>query len=107
MGGKKISMQVRNLVVHDHLKQVSQRKIAEKFEITRGVVREIVQKHNTYGSLADRSRRGRRRKTDSRTDQRIIREVKKSPIISVIVIQENLSLAVSTRTERRRLADME
>ena len=105
MGGKQISLQIRNLVVRDISNKLSQREVAARYGISRGAVRAIIAKQNSCGSVADRSGRGRPRETDQRTDIRIVREIKKSPKVTVRAIKETLSLPISDRTIRRRLAE--
>lgn len=105
MGGKKITVQVRNLIVRDCSKNESQRKVAEKYGVSRGAVQKIVLKHQKLGSVADRTGRGRNRKSDQREDTRIIREIKKDPFVTIRALREKLSLSISDRTVRRRIAE--
>lgn len=103
MGGRSISTQVRNLIVRDIQKGLSQRNIAKNYEVSRGAVEQIRRKFQSTGSVVDRIGRGRKRATSKREDMKIIREVKKNPKITVREIQENIYLTVSDRTVRRRL----
>lgn len=105
MGGKPISTQVRNLIVRDIQKGLSQRNIAKNYEVSRGAVEQIRRKFQSTGSVADRIGRGRKRATSNREDIRIVREVKKNPKITVREIRENIHLDVSDRTVRRRLSE--
>lgn len=105
MGGKKISYQIRNLIVRDFEKNESQRKIAEKYSVSRGAVQKIILKHQRVGSVADRSGRGLKRKSDHREDSRIIREIKKDPFVTIRGVKEKLNLTISERTIRRRIAE--
>lgn len=105
MGGKKISLQVRNLIVRDCNNNQSQRKIAEKYGVSRGAVQNIFLKQQMHGSVADRAGKGRKRKSDSRADARIIREIKKKPSITIREVKEKLDLPISDRTIRRRIAE--
>ncbi|XP_025265594.1 uncharacterized protein LOC112638308 [Camponotus floridanus] len=98
MGGRSISTQVRNLIVRDIQKGLSQRNIAKNYEVSRGAVEQIRRKFQSTGSVADRIGRGRKRATSKREDMKIIREVKKNPKITVREIQENIYLTVSDRT---------
>lgn len=105
MAGKQISIPIRNLVVKDCKDNLSQRKIAAKYGISRGAVQEIWAKYQKLGSVADRTRRGGVRKTDRRTDSMIIREIKKNPSVTIRSIKENLQLSVSDRTISRRIRE--
>ena len=105
MGGKRISTQVRNLIMRDIQKGHSQRKIAKNCGISRGAVEQISKKFQSTGSVADKIGRDRKRATSKREDMNIIREVKKNPKITVREIQENINLNVSDRTVRRRLTE--
>jgi len=105
MGGKSISTQIRNLIVRDIKRGLSQRNIAKRYEVSRGAVEQISKKFQSTGSVADRSGRGRNRATSKREDTKIIREVKKNSKITVREIRENIDLNVSDRTIRRRLRE--
>lgn len=105
MAGKQISQQVRNLIVKDFQRNLSQRDIAKKYGISRGAVQLNIWKHKTFGNVVDRPRRGCKRKTSAKIDQRIIREIKKNPRTTIREIKEGLDLDISDRTIRRRLAE--
>lgn len=60
MGGRSISTQVRNLIVRDIQKGLSQRNIAKNYEVSRGAVEQIRRKFQSTGSVADRIGRGRK-----------------------------------------------
>ena len=105
MVGGKISMQIRNLIVREAKHNQSQRKIAEKFGVSRGAVQKIIPKHQKFGSVADRPGREAKRKSSARTDDLIIRQIKKDPRTTVRAIKERLDLTISDRTIRRRMAE--
>jgi transposase len=105
MAGGKISMQVRNLIVRDVKRNQLQREIAKKYGVSRGAVQKIILKYQKLGSVADRPGRGSKRKSCERTDNLIIREIKKDPRITVRAIRERLDLTISDRTIRRRIAE--
>lgn len=100
-------MQIRNLILRDAKRNLSQRKIAEKFGVSRGAVQKIILKHQKFGSVADRTGRGSKRKSSARTDDLIIRQIKKDPRTTVRAIKERLDLTISERTIRRRMAERE
>lgn len=105
MTGGQISMQIRNLIVRDAQRNESQRKIAVKYGVSRGAVQKIILKHQDLGSVADRPGRGAKRQSSARTDDLIIREIKKDPRTTVRAVKENLKLKISDRTIRRRIAE--
>ena len=98
-------MQIRNLIVRDAKRNQSQRKIAEKFGVSRGAVQKIILKHQKFGSVADRPGKGAKRKNSARTVDLIIRQNKKDPRTTVRAIKERLDLTISDRTIRRRMAE--
>lgn len=103
MLSKAIPLCIRKLVVRDVQNGESHRAVAKKYSISKAAVGKILLKLKTFGSVVDRPGRGRKRKTDARTDTKIMREVKKNPKVTVREIQETLQLSVSGRTVRRRL----
>ncbi|CAK9820308.1 Transposable element Tcb1 transposase [Anthophora plagiata] len=102
---RQISYQVRNLIIKDCKRGVSQRKIAQKYEVSKSAVQKLYQKFLSTGTVADRSGRGRTRSTNWRDDAMIIRMVKKDPRTTVRNLRESLILSISDRTVRRRLRE--
>lgn len=72
VASKTIPLQIRKCVIRDIEKGESHRKIGEKYGYSKAAVTKLFAKYKTYGSVADRPGRGRKRRTDSRTDARII-----------------------------------
>ena len=98
-----IPLCIRKLVVGDVNNGQSHREVAKHYKISKAAVGKILKKMETFGSVVDRPGRGRKRKTDARTDKKIIREVKKNLKVTIRQIQEKLQLSVSRRTVRRRI----
>jgi len=105
MKTKQISVQIRNLIVKDRQKGLSNREIGRKYGVSEAAVRKIWKKFEKIGTVIDMTGRGRKRKTNPVEDRRIIRETKKNPTVTSRVIRENLQLNVSERTVRRRLRE--
>ncbi|CAK9796647.1 Transposable element Tc1 transposase [Anthophora quadrimaculata] len=106
MTGRQISYQVRNLIIKDCERGVSQRKIAEKYEVSKSAVQKLHKKFLSTGTVADRSGRGKTRSTSWRDDAMIVRIVKKDPRTTVRNLRESLILSISDRTVRRRLQEV-
>lgn len=105
MTGRQISYQVRNLIINDCKRGVPQRKIAEKYKISKSAVQKLFKKFLNTGTVADQPGRGRMRSTTWRDDANIIRMVKKDPKTTVRNLRESLHLTISDRTVRRRLRE--
>lgn len=105
MASKTIPLQIRKCVIRDIEKGESHRKIGEKYGYSKAAVTKLFAKYKTYGSVADRPGRGRKRRTDSRTDARIIREIKKNPKVTLREIKEVIQQPISDSTLRRRIAE--
>lgn len=103
MCAKKISLQIRKLVVADHNQGLFNREIARKFTISEAAVRNIIKKFQDTGYVMDKTGRGQKRKTKDTEDRRIIREVNRSPTISSRKIKENIHETVFTRSIPRLL----
>lgn len=107
MTGRQISYQVRNLIIKQCKRRVLQRKIAQKYEVSKSAVQKLYQKFLNTGTVVDRSRRGRKRNTTWRDDANIIRMVKEDPKTTVRNLRESLNLIISDRTVRRRLREVD
>lgn len=105
METKQIALQIRKLIVKDCQKELSNREIGRKYDVSEGAVRNIWKKFQELGTITDEVGRGRKRKTNPIEDRRIIREVKKNSIVTSRVIRENMQLNISERTVRRRLRE--
>lgn len=105
MGKKQISVEIRKLIVKNRQEGLSYREIARKYDLSEAGARKICKKHEELGSVADRTGRGRKRKTTTSDDRRISREVAKNPFATSRVIRENADLNISERTVRRRLQE--
>lgn len=105
MTGRQISYQVRSLIIKDCKRGVSQRKIAQKYEVNKSAVQKLYKKFLNTGTVADQFGRGRTRSTTWRDDANIIRMVKKDSRTTVRNIRESLQLSISDRTVRRRLQE--
>ncbi|XP_055622557.1 uncharacterized protein LOC129766118 [Toxorhynchites rutilus septentrionalis] len=89
-----IPLSIRKLVVRDVNNGQTHREVAKHYEISKITVSKLMNNMKTFGSVVDRSGRGRKPKTDARTDKKIIREVKKNPKITIRKIQEELRRTV-------------
>jgi len=58
MTGRPISYHIRNLFIKDCKRGVSQRKIAQKYEISKSAVQKLYKKFLDTGTVVDRSGRG-------------------------------------------------
>ena len=83
--------------------------VAKRLGIGRRTVQEIVKKYAETGYVKDRQGKGRKRRTSSREDRKIIqaslKDRRKSSIEISREIKEEIGLEVSSRTIRRRLLD--
>lgn len=100
---KEIALQVRKLIVQDHEKGLSLRKIAEKYSISKTCVDKVCKKFAATQQIGNLPGRGRKRATTKREDTLIVRQTKFKPDISSVEIKDQLNLNVSTKTIRRRL----
>ncbi|XP_055632858.1 uncharacterized protein LOC129773286 [Toxorhynchites rutilus septentrionalis] len=98
-----IPLSIRKLVVRDVNNGQMHREVAKHYEISKTAASKIMKNMKTFGSVVDRPGRGRKTKTDARTDKKIIREMKKNPKITIRQIQEELQLSASRRTVCRRI----
>ena len=106
---KQISDIIRDLIVtlnkHSHM---NQKTIAAECGVSTQAVSRILKQYRSTGSASIAARTGRPRKTTSRDDQMILREVKRNPFITSAEIKQNLSQNlddVTTRTIRSRLSN--
>jgi len=105
METKQMSVQVRNLIIKNRNKGLSNREIGQKYSVSEAVVRKNWKKYQEIGTVADKYGRKRKRKTNPVEDRRIIREMKINPTVTSRVIRKNVQLNISERTVRRRLRD--
>jgi len=82
--------------------------IAKKFDRDMRTIEAIISRFENKGDCHREQSPGRKRKTNERTDRRILREVKKDPFITAHEIQANLQLSeISVDTIRRRIREHE
>ena len=105
----RLSQEARVRVVVLAEEGYSMNKIAQRLQIGRRTVQEIVKKHKETGSVKDREGRGRKKKTSNREDGCIIKaslkDRRKSSTILCKDINANLDIVISPRTIRRRLLE--
>lgn len=106
---KQISADVRNKIISlsQHPQStLNQAQIAAECGVSQQRVSSILKLHRETGSIAPKPRSGRPKKTTDRTDNRILREVKKNPFITSPQIKANLGADlrdVSVSTIKSRL----
>ena len=83
----------------------TQRQIAEKFQIPKSTVGNIVKRFNITGSSDAGKSTGRPRITSKRQDSLIKRSATKNPSLSSLEIKLDTACTASTRTIRRRLVE--
>lgn len=98
-----LSIDLRSRIIIDYKNGLSQRKIAEKFSVSKTAVQKICFKYKSTGSVQNLPRKGRPKATSSREDALILREIKKQPTNSARKVKETLNLEVSCKTIQRRL----
>lgn len=103
MARDKFGFELRQRIVTDYSSGISQKDIAEKYNVHKSSICRIIAKFKKTSQISVKHRGGRPRKTSDRTDNLIIRHVKKDPFISSSKLTEKLQVSVSDRTIRRRL----
>ena len=83
----------------------SQISIANQLNINKSIVSRLLKKYKATGKVEETNIGGRPRKTCERTDQKIVRLVKKNPFISSKYIANELDLDISSSTVRKRLLE--
>ena len=106
---ERLSVQERMRVVVLNEEGYSLNSIANRLRIGRRTVQEIVKKYAETGDVQDRLGRGRKKKTSSREDRKIIqasiKDRRKSSTDIAREMKEEIGLELSSRTIRRRLLD--
>lgn len=97
----RLSFAERNQIVGMHLSGESCQNISNRFNIERSNVHKILKKYNTHGTVEDRPKSGRPRKTTNDEDQRIVQDHEDQPFFPVKETATVYRLSVST--VRRRL----
>ncbi|CAK9819121.1 Transposable element Tcb1 transposase [Anthophora quadrimaculata] len=92
------------MIIKDCKRGVSQRKIAQKYEVSKSAVQKLYKKFLNTETVADRSARGRTRSTNWR-DNGIIRMMKNDLRTTVRNLRKLLILSISDGTVRRRLQE--
>lgn len=77
-------------IIGAHENGQSMASIAQHYGITKGEVSRLVNKHNQTGSVKDRARSGRPRKTDAREDRRIIQHSRRNRFMPTRQIRDEL-----------------
>ena len=95
---EEISLQIRKLVIADCKKKLSNRKIVDKFVISKSAVGKIYKKYLKYGIVENLHRTGKNRLTTVHDNRQIVRECRKYPIKTSRKIIEDLNLSISSRT---------
>ena len=102
---KILTEEQRVSVISMSAKGLSNRAIAKKMKVSHQSIGSILQRWNTDGLVKDRKRSGRRRKTDKRTDLRIVRIAKKDRSITTEEIRKNIGAQVCSQTISNRLKE--
>ena len=106
---ERLGVQERMRVVVLNEEGYSLNSIAKRLRIGRRTVQEIVKKYAETGDVQDRLGRGRKKKTSSREDRKIIqssiKDRRKSSSEIPREMKEEIGLELSSRTIRRRLLD--
>lgn len=79
--------------------------ISEKLGISRKTVSSWLKRWEETGSLKDKHRAGKPRKTTAAQDEIIEKAVRENPFCNAVAVKEQLGLNVSTVTVRRRLRE--
>lgn len=103
-----INPQLRQLIVHHHQAGHSSRQIAAMVQVSQSSVVRIIQRFRDTGAvdICRRSRCGRKRKLNKKSQRLLIRTSSKQPRLSALQLCESLPLVsqgVSTRTIQREL----
>ena len=77
------SLEVRQIIVDRHKEGDSGRQIAKYLQIPRTTVQDVIRKFKERGHIETLEKPGRPRKTTEADDRKIVREVKKTPFISL------------------------
>ena len=102
---KILTEEQRVSVISMSAKGLSNRAIGKKMKVSHQSIGRILQRWNTDGLVKDRKRSGRRRKTDTRTDLRMVRIAKKDRSITTEEIRKNIGAQVCSRTISNRLKE--
>ena len=103
MSNRRLSDDLRMLIVKERENGVPFREIAKKFSLSATGAKKNCDKYTKFNSVSNLRKCGRPRKTTTRENRLICREVKSNSATSSRQIKESLSLDVSSRTIRRRL----
>ena len=105
----RLSVQERMRVVVLNEEGYSMNSIAKRLKMGRRTVQEIVKKYAETGEVKDRLGRGRKKKTSTREDRKIVQaclnDRRKSAKDISKEVKEDIGLELSSRTIRRRLLD--
>lgn len=102
---KEINVEIRKLIVEGRKSGESYGQLAKKYKISRNGVVRICKKFATTDAVENIAGRGRKRKTTSREDARIVREVMKNPSASARQVKQSVNINVSVKTIKRRIKD--
>lgn len=80
----------------------SQISIAKRFGINKSIVSRLIKKYKTTGTIEVVDKGGRKRKTSTRTDRKIVRLFKNDPFITSRNVVKTLDLNISASTVRKR-----
>lgn len=80
----------------------SQISIAKRLKINKSIISRLIKKYKSTGSVKTIKSGGRPRKTNLRTDEQIIRVMKKNPFLSSKKVVEELDLNISSSAVRKR-----
>lgn len=83
----------------------AQKDISNQLNIDKSVVSRILSRYESRGFVDNRPKTGRPRKTTPREDRKIVRKLKKEPLLSAKRVKNDLNLDVSTRTVQRRCVE--
>ena len=99
------SVEDKARIVQCCLSGVAWKKIRSDFSTNNATIDRILNKFKTFNLIARKPGSGRKRKTTTTEDRRIVREVKKNPFVTSTEINRDLQSPVSVRTIRRRITE--
>lgn len=105
--GKELSVAEKKVIISMYERGVGPKKISQLTSFKLRTIENVIKKFKDTGSVANKPREGRPRKTTPREDRKIVKIVERnrfSKVADVITTLEgSLSLKISDKTVRRRL----
>ncbi|OXA56016.1 Transposable element Tc1 transposase [Folsomia candida] len=109
MRGKELSLEQRGKIISLHQKGLRYIKISQKTKFKVPAIQRIIQKWKSTGSVANKRRTGRKRKTTPRIDRQILKKINSNRFLSapkiVEEIQSQHGVSISNQTVRNRIKE--